>query len=199
MHANPFSLIGPFGWILAGLLLASQAHPVRAEVWQGKADIEFQGTSTLHDFSGTVRARPFTLVGTLEESSATLGGTATVAVAEMDTRHAKRDENIRKMFAADRFPLMTGAVDPIRVEPATRPQLPLRLTVRDRTQTVPATLTRWQLEAGTLQFDLELVLSLRALGLSPPVLMGFIRVGDAVSVRIRAELEPAVPLSGGGE
>jgi hypothetical protein len=197
MHANPLFRLGPCGWILAGLLLASRVQPARAEVWQGKADIEFQGTSTLHDFSGTVRARPFALVGTLDDSAATLGGTATVAVAEMDTRHAKRDENMRKMFAADRFPLLAGVLDPIRIEPATRPELPLRLTVRDRTQTVPATLTRWQRETGTLRFDLEMVLSLRALGLSPPVLMGFIRVGDAVSVRIRAELAPAEPISGG--
>ncbi|NCD22658.1 MAG: YceI family protein [Spartobacteria bacterium] len=195
MHVNHLFRIGLFGWILPGVLLASRAQPARTEVWQGKADIEFQGTSTLHDFSGTVRTRPFTLVGTLDESAATLGGTATVAVAEMDTRHAKRDENMRKMFAADRFPLLAGVLNPIRFEPAARPELPLHLTIRDQTQTVPATLTRWQRESETLQFDLNMVLSPRALGLSPPVLMGFIRVGDAVSVRIRAELALAELLS----
>ena len=185
------------GWILAGVLMVAETRSAQAEVWQGQAEIEFHATSTLHDFSGTVRAQPFSVLLAVDEPTATLGGTAQVAVAQMDTRHAKRDANMRKMFDAARFPLITGAVGPIRIDPASRTPVPLLLTIRDRTQTVPATLADWRMENGILRFELDMVLSLRKCGLSPPVLLGFIKVGDAVSVRIRVELEqPAARESG---
>ena len=184
MHCNAHFA----GWILAGMLVTAGTASAETNVWQGQAEIEFHATSTLHDFSGTVRAQSFTILLAMDGPAATLGGTAQVAVAQMDTRHAKRDANMRKMFEAVRFPLITGVVGPIRIEPATRPQLPLLLTIRDRTQTVPATLADWRMENGILRFDLDLVLSLKKSGLSPPVILGFIRVGDAVPVRIRVEL-----------
>lgn len=180
------------GGILAGLLLTGWTPAADAENWQGTADIEFQATSTLHDFSGTVRAQPFIVHVALDGASTTLGGTATVAVAQMDTRHAKRDANMRKMFDAARAPLITGVVESIRIDPALRPQVPLQLTIRGRTQTVPATLAGWRLENGVLRFELAMTLSLLKSGLSPPVLLGFIKVGDAVSVRVHVELDPEV-------
>lgn len=176
------------GWILAGMLIAARTASAETNVWQGQAEIEFHATSTLHDFSGTVRAQPFSVLLAMNDPAATLGGTAQVAVAQMDTRHAKRDANMRKMFEAVRFPLITGVVGPIRIEPANRPQVSLLLTIRDRTRTVPATLSNWRMENGILRFDLDMVLSLKESGLSPPVILGFIRVGDVVSVRIRVEL-----------
>lgn len=177
------------GWMLASLLAACAAAPTPAAIWQGQAEIEFQATSTLHDFSGTARTEPFTVLATPDGAIATLGGTATVAVAQMVTRHAKRDENMRKMFEAQRFPLVAGVVEPIRFDPASQPQIPLLLTIRGRTQTVPAILENWRMEKNRLRFELSMTLSLRKSGLSPPVLFGLIRVGDAVSVRVRAELE----------
>ena len=64
--------------------MAVQMAPAEAEIWQGKADIEFRATSTLHDFSGTVRAQPFAFLAALDGTSATLGGTAAVAVVRSD-------------------------------------------------------------------------------------------------------------------
>ena len=189
MQTSPVFRRKPAAWLLAGWLMAVQMAPAEAEIWQGKADIEFRATSTLHDFSGTVRAQPFAFLATLDGTSATLGGTAAVAVAQMDTRHAKRDENLRKMFEAARFPFVVGVVEPTRIDPATQPQVPLQLTIRNRTQTVPATLAGWRMENGILRFELTMDLSLQECGLSPPVLLGFIKVGDAVSVRVRVELE----------
>jgi hypothetical protein len=177
------------GWILGGMLMTAATAPAETNVWQGRAAIEFHATSTLHDFSGTAQADPFFFLVALDGTSATLGGTATVAVAQMDTRHAKRDVNMRKMFEAARFPLVTGVLVPIPFDPATRPQVPLLLTIRDRTQTVPATLSNWRMDNGILRFELAMSLSLRKSGLTPPVLFGFIKVGDAVAVRIHVDLE----------
>ena len=46
-------------------------------------------------------------------------------------------------------------------------------------------------EDGAIRFDLDLVLSLREIGLAPPVLLGVIRVGDRVPVRVRVALDKA--------
>ena len=185
---------GRWRWLLAGWLMAAPAAPAAVEDWPGQAEIEFQATSTLHDFSGTVRTEPFHATVELDGNAATLGGTAVVAVAQMDTRHAKRDQNMRTMFDAVRFPLITGVLEPTRIDPAAPAQVPLRLRIRDRVQTVPVTLTDWRVEPGRVQFDLTMVLSLEQFGLAPPVLLGFIKVGDAVTVRIRGALEkPPVP------
>ena len=182
--------------VLLGLSLA--ATQATAEVWTGSAQIEFEATSTLHDFTGTAPVEPFHLSIVQEGKFATLGGTAAVAVARLDTRHAKRDANLRKTFSAERYPFIAGVVDAVRISPADRPQVPIQLTIRDATRPVPATLDNWQLDDNRLRFDLSMVVSLRAFNLSPPVILGFIRVGDAVSVRVRCDLElpgrpPVVP------
>jgi polyisoprenoid-binding protein YceI len=178
-------------WILAGVFIASLAPVGDAETWRGAAKIAFQGTSTLHDFSGTAQADPFPFLVALDGKSATLGGTALVAVARMDTQHAKRDENMRTMFEATRFPLITGVLAPVQINPAAATQVPLELTIRGRSLTVPATLTGWRMEDNVLHFELDMTLSLQQFGLSPPVLLGFIKVGDAVPVQVRATLEKA--------
>ena len=185
---------GRKSWLLAGSLMVAQIAAAAVEDWPGRAEIEFQATSTLHDFSGTVRTEPFHALVDLDGAVATLGGTAVVAVAQMDTRHLKRDENMRAMFEAVRFPLITGILEPTRIDPATPAPVPLRLQIRDRTQTVPVTLADWQVKADRIQFDLTMVLSLEKFGLKPPVLLGFIKVGDSVAVRIRGALEkPPAP------
>jgi polyisoprenoid-binding protein YceI len=164
-----------------------------AEVWRGEADIEFQGTSTLHDFSGTARTEPFFLLVETDGAAATLGGTASVAVARMDTRQAKRDANLRAMFEVDRHPFVAGVLESARIDTDRDSSVPLKLTIRGRTTRVPATIRNWRKENGAVRFDLDMTLSLREIGLSPPVLLGFIKVGDAVPVHARVALEQAPP------
>lgn len=176
--------------VVAFALIFAHLSTSSAASWRGQADIAFQATSTLHDFSGTVQADPFALDLALDGSTATLSVTAAVAVAQMDTRHAKRDENMRKMFDAARFPLVVGALDSARIDTMKKSPVPVRLTIRARTTSIPATIQDWRMENGKIVFTLGMTLSLRDVGLSPPVILGFIRVGDAVPVRVRVELEP---------
>lgn len=182
----------PLGaWAAGGLAIFGLASSACAENWRGEAEITFEETSTLHDFSGSAKTDPFALSVVLDGTQATLGGTATVAVARLDTRHARRDENMRKMFDSARFPLAVGVWENIHIDTRKDSPASLDLTIRGRTTTVPAQIRNWRMENESLRFDGELTLSLGEIGLSPPVLLGFIRVGDAVKVRVRAALEQA--------
>lgn len=176
--------------LLPGLWILLAPMPARAEIRTGHADIQFEATSTLHDFSGSVRSEPFDCRVAWDGPAAIISATATVAVARLDTRHAKRDENMRNMFAAERFPLITGILDAARLEPPFPRQVPLRLTIRGHEQIIPATVESFQMAAGRLRFDLAWPLSLRQSRLSPPVILGFIRVGDTVRLHAQVELEP---------
>ena len=184
-------LQAPIQFYLAGFLAFSAVSASAAELRRGAAEIEFQGTSTLHDFSGTAKTEPFDVLAEPDGGAMIVSGTATVAVARFDTRHARRDENMRKMFDAARFPFATGTLESARIDPAGDSSATLALTIRDRTFRVPATIRNARTEDGAIRFDLDLVLSLREIGLAPPVLLGVIRVGDRVPVRVRVALEIA--------
>ena len=175
--------------VVTALLVSTLGPSAFAEIRRGSADIEFQGTSTLHDFSGTAKTDPFDALVESEGTATLVSGTATVAVARFDTGHANRDKNMRKMFDAARFPFATGTLEPVRIDRAKDSAATLVLTIRDRTTRVPATIRNWQMEGHVIRFDLDMTLSLREIGLSPPVLLGVIRVGDAVPVRVRIALE----------
>lgn len=167
-------------------LLPAKAAP--AASWMVEATIGFDATSTLHDFSGTVEADPFPVHIRWDGAVATLGGTAVVAVAKMDTAHIKRDRNMRKMFHADSFPLLTGVLKPVQINPDKLKPVPLELTVLGKPQTVPFTLSAWEVKEDGIRFEGSLSLSLKQLDLKPPVILGFIRVGDAVAVRIKGTI-----------
>jgi polyisoprenoid-binding protein YceI len=165
------------------------------------AGIEFHATSTLKDFSGTAPAEPFTLMLAFSNDWPVLAGTAAVAVANMDTRHAARDKNMRRMFAAPRFPIVTAVLPTVALDPAGETLVPLNLTIRDRTTPVNARLSNWRLDQQDWTFDLQMDLSLQAVGLTPPVFMGLLRVGDRVAVNARLRIEappPRAPTEGGG-
>ena len=173
--------------MLLGLVWTTGAA---AEIWTGSGEIVFDATSTLHDFSGAAPLEPFAISLVRDGPFAVLGGTAMVAVAKLDTRNAKRDANMRNMFATERYPVIRGTLAPIRLDPTAPPAtLPIDLVVRDRSCTVAATLSTWEAGENRLRVELAMTLSLRELGLEPPVLLGFIRVGDAVAVRARVALE----------
>ncbi|MGD9782973.1 MAG: hypothetical protein AB7V14_12620, partial [Kiritimatiellia bacterium] len=65
---------------LLGLGLTTPGAP--AEIWTGTAAIEFEATSTLHDFTGTAPVEPFPVSVVQEGDFALLEGTAAVAVAQ---------------------------------------------------------------------------------------------------------------------
>ncbi|HPG00564.1 MAG TPA: YceI family protein [Kiritimatiellia bacterium] len=177
--------------MLVALAFAVSAQRIcAAEAWRGEADIEFSGTSTLHDFEGNVKADPFIANVSIDGKTATLGGTVVVAVVQMNTGHSKRDANMRKMFDSLHFPRIVGVVDPVQIDTgAARLRVPMKLTIRDQTQTVSAKIKGWKTDGNSVQFELEMTLSLKESGLVPPTILGIIRVGDAVPVRAHVVLK----------
>jgi polyisoprenoid-binding protein YceI len=178
----------------AAILLATLGLPssrAQSQAVPATAQIEFRATSTLKDFSGHALAEPFTLMLAFSNDWPVLAGTASVAVANMDTRHAARDENMRKMFAAPRFPFVTAVLPTAAVDPAGETLVLLDLTIRDRTTPVHARLSNWRLEQQDWAFDLQMEISLKAVGLTPPVFMGLLRVGDRVAVHARFRIKRA--------
>ena len=115
-----------------------------------------------------------------------------VAVDDMDTRNRSRDRQMRKMFASDRYPRIRGAahdVDIARFRGGAEknrggdPSIDLLLRIRDVERTVRATVNNLKESGGHVTFDLEFPLSIEEFNLKTPSVLGFIRVGDKVSVK----------------
>jgi polyisoprenoid-binding protein YceI len=115
-----------------------------------------------------------------------------VPVASMNTRNKSRDGQMREMFRSDRFPRIRGEarnvdVERIRVEfgkvRGGDVSIDLLLRIRDVERKVRATASNLRESGERVTFDLEFPLSLGEFGLKAPSVLGFIRVGDKVSVK----------------
>ncbi len=185
----------PLGQRLFFLFLLTtslQADPT--QVWSGKANIAFEGTSTLHDWRGTVEARPFETSVTLDAAGQPERVQAEVIVdaVKMDTAEPKRDENMRKAMKVSDYPLLKAELDvpanAIAPDLKTPTQLPLKLTLLGKTQSIVGTIRRFQQTKGKVSFDLDFPVSMKASGISVPSVLFFIRVGDGVKVRATVTL-----------
>lgn len=179
-----------FMTVVAFLLLV--AVPAGAGEIQGRCAMRFLGTSTLHDFEGAVRCLPFRADWEKDADGRQVVPRAEVEVpvSEMDTGNADRDEELRKMFRSDRFPVIRGTVrdvdaDAVRraIERDGKAVLTLSLRVRDVERRIPATVTNLREEGNSASFDLEFPVSLSEFGLTPPSVLFIIRVGDGVTVK----------------
>lgn len=184
--------------IMALLFLAAPALAVEL---QGGCRVHFTGSSTLHDFDGTGSCEPFVLkLAEPVDGAAMLPEIVlTVAVAGMQTGNASRDQKMREMFGADRFPRIAGIIGGAPPE-VLRRQLhdaargaqtfPLRLRIREVELTAPARVTQLIDDPKGVSFDLEFPVSLAAYRLEAPSVLGLIRVADAVKVKVTLQLAP---------
>ncbi len=179
------------------LLLATISTSVYADTtqtWSGKADITFDGTSTLHDWGGKVSAKPFITQAVLDDAGkpTRLSGEVTVEAAKMDTAEAKRDENMRKAMKVTDHPLISAKIDvpadKIAADGKTPTKLPMTLTLLGKPQQITGTISNWKLNGGKATFDLEFPVSMKASGISVPTVLLFIKVGDSIKVRASVTL-----------
>jgi hypothetical protein len=163
-----------------------------AETWNGRAELKFEGTSTLHDWGGKVTPQPFKADVTLHgDKSLRVVSTVTIKAVEMDTQEPKRDENMRKAMKVADYPLIIGKIDAKFSEisaAGTPSRLPLTLILLGMPQNIIAKISNWQLKDGRATFDMEFPVSMKASGISVPAVLFFIRVGDAVTVRAHVTL-----------
>lgn len=182
------------------LLFACVSASAAAVELPGTCQVEFTGSSTLHDFDGTAACTPFILTVTDVGGEAQLGeATLSVPVTDMRTGIARRDRTMYEMFQAGRFPEITGRLTGAPLAEVRRQlhqaaggtsTLPLAVRIRDSERPVAARVTRLVDTPRAFSVDLEFSLSLAAFRLPPPVVLGFIRVGDEVRVKVRAQVAP---------
>ncbi len=167
----------------------------------GRCEIQFFATTTKRDFSGSVAARPFLLTRHQDASGGPDWWSASVevAVTHLLTGYDERDRDMHWMFDAIDFPsivaefphIASEAYESERLDEAA--PLEFRLTIRDVTRPMTAKVSHWVRNGDHASFDAEFDVSTSSFGLKVPTLLGFLRVGDIVTVRAHIELErPAV-------
>lgn len=178
------------------LVLLLSASPAPGEEIRGTCNLRFLGVSTLHDFSGTVRCRPFqaSLLRNPDGGTGIPVVEVDVPVDEMDTENGSRDERMREMFQSDRFPRIHGTVkeidvDRIRKEGGGSASFDLALRIRDAERNVRATVTNLREEENRVGFDVKFSVSLEEFGLEAPSFLGIFRVRDKVTVTGNVLLE----------
>ncbi len=172
---------------------ASADAPVPATI-RGECDIAFLATSTLHDVSGSARCLPFAAVLARDAEGRRIipAVEVDVPVAAMETGNKTRDGQMRKMFRSDRYPRIRGAAHDVDVERlrggigkdrAGDASIDLLLRIRDVERKVRATVSNLKETGNRVTFDLGFPVSLGEFNLEAPSVLGFIRVGDKVSVK----------------
>jgi hypothetical protein len=164
----------------------------QADVWNGKAEITFDGTSTLHAWGGKVSADPFQAEVTMAEAvPQQVASTVIVKATKMDTAEAKRDEKMRESMQVTSHPLIQGDINVkfSEIAPGGTPtQLPLTLNLLGKPQKVKAALSNWKHSGNKATFDLDFDLSLKKSGITVPTVLMFIKVGDAIKVHASVTL-----------
>ncbi|HMP75257.1 MAG TPA: YceI family protein [Kiritimatiellia bacterium] len=154
--------------------------------------ITFSGDSTLHAFEGHGHADSF------EHRRGTNGAhvfAMTVSARSLETGLGARDAKMWKLLDVDHFPTLSGRLEAIpdawlaSADDAGIQSRPLQLSLRDHEEAVPAQIQCVREDDGTGWMDVSFTVSLKAFGLSPPSVLGLIRVRDTVDVKVRLPLD----------
>jgi hypothetical protein len=174
--------------VACALLLAAEAASA-LEV-AGRCSVRFFGSSTLHDFEGTA---PCALLAIdAPDRSGRYAARAEVAIAEMKTGNDSRDKRMRQMFEAKRFPRIFAtfaSIDPAALRARQAGALTFQLAMHGVERAVTPTLESFSEVPNTsARFQASFALSLKDFGMEAPVVMGFLRVDDAVRVVVTVDL-----------
>ncbi|WP_372806909.1 hypothetical protein [Pontiella sp.] len=150
----------------------------------GKANIRFKGTSTLHDFEGTVPARPFsaTVAAGATNGQMVVCASTVLRVDAMTTEHKKRDKNMLNMLDQSNYAEISGSLTNAPISLTEKTAATLHLKIRDVEQQVPVVLSDWTREGDLMSGLMSFPVSLKTFKLQAPTVMGIIRVGDTVDV-----------------
>jgi hypothetical protein len=195
LHVHRANTVAAFVPVLSICLLLAGSHlaaavpddPLPNRKLPAMARIRFQGTSTLHDFEGTVMSQPFVLV----LSSNSWSAEANVLGSEMTTAHDGRDKNMKKMLETNQHPRLYGTVRDAAIPTVTATNASFTLRIRDRSLDLPVTISDWSETAEAVRFRATWELSLKQYHLKPPSVLGVIRVGD--EVRLVAQITAKKP------
>jgi polyisoprenoid-binding protein YceI len=179
-----------FALALVGVAVSLGSVTSRADELAGRCRVVFAATSTLHDFEGKA---PCSRLEIEPGEAGSYRARAEVTVRQLDTGNSDRDADMREMFDAERHPVITATfanIDPAALRAQRPDALPFRIAIRGVERDVTPRITDWSEAPGErAKFRASFDLSLKDFGLEAPVLLGFVRVGDRVSVAVDVELD----------
>ncbi len=182
--------------VLAGTVLASRADESR---WSGSCKVHFSGESTLHDFEGTVAAEPFnvTISDRSDPAKATATSSVVVKAAGMDTGNDKRDVEMHKCMDVATHPEIVVEIDHLAVA-ATKPAsdgavprptvIPFQMTLKGKVHKVTGQVSDWSYSEKEASFTVSFPVSLKDSGITPPNVLGLVKVKDEIFVRASLQL-----------
>jgi polyisoprenoid-binding protein YceI len=165
----------------------------------GSCAVSFEGSSTLHGFSGTLPPIDFEVRPAPDSPSGkeTWSVDLEAPVAAMHTGNDRRDRNMREMLDASAFPNIKAKlhrIDPEMLrgsgedEAEARPPIAFELTIRDVTHPLHGNVSNWREDIDQASFDLDFDVSLAHFGLKAPTTLLFIRVEDRVAVHVAVSI-----------
>tara|TARA_B110000305_G_C19306398_1_gene571776 strand:- start:218 stop:823 length:606 start_codon:yes stop_codon:yes gene_type:complete len=169
-------------------------------LWSGTCKATFHGTSTLHDFSGTVVAEPFTVTTSdlSEGPNAKANGQIQVKVAKMDTDNKKRDAKMHKSLDESTYPVITVSVKDLKAS-ATKPimsdvvpqptVIPFSMSLMGKNHLMTAKVSDWSYAADAISCKITFPVSLAKVGIKPPSVLGLVKVADDIFVEAQLSLK----------
>lgn len=158
---------------------------------RNKSTVEFSFKSTLHTVHGKVNQFSGITVGDFDYSNVIESGKFIFDVKSMDTQEFKRDVNMRKMFNADKFSMITFNLTREVIVIDGKATLEGVLTIRDVSLPL-IVLVDVNKKENTIVLTGNTSLSLKAFALKPPSVAMLIRVFDKVNVKFEVVLEERI-------
>lgn len=155
-----------------------------AEDLSTRAAVMFKGTSSLHDFEGTVSSHPFitTFSTDAETGKPTVTANVVISVQSMTTNHKKRDKNMYKMFDLSHFKLIEAHLDNAPFPETDSGKVHLKLKIRNVERDVVATISDVQSSGNAISCKMSFNVSLGYFKIKAPSVLGIINVNDNVEV-----------------
>lgn len=162
------------------------------------ADIQFSGSSTLHDFEGRASSKPFVASFTEDQKNGQLqvAAKASLSVKDMDTENSKRDKKMFKMFDLEHFKFITGELTETALSLKGSTPATLRLKIRTVEHEVDATISDVRRDGNDISCIMKFPISLKAFDLKGPSVLGLIRVDDTVYVECTIKGQIAETVAG---
>ncbi|HQW28290.1 MAG TPA: YceI family protein [Verrucomicrobiales bacterium] len=182
-----------FPAVLAILGGISHQASAQTEKWKGSCNVTFTGESTLHNFSGKVAAEPFTVAvtGFDDPASATAACEVVVKAKGMNTDDEKRDDAMHKSLDITTYPeiavdiagMKAAETQPAADKPVPRPTvIPFTMRLKGKTHQLTGRFSDWSFDGKVVKCTVSFPVSLKDSGISPPSVLGFIKVKDEIKV-----------------
>ncbi len=190
-----------FGFIICITLGRSDAALGQAAQgeWAGACVVTFSGNSTLHAFSGNVKAAPFTLTvaNSNDPANAKVSGKVIVETAKMLSDNKKRDQKMHECMDAKGHPnivveienLAASATKPVQGKVPQPTEIPFTLTLKGKKHQKVGKVSNWSYSEKTIKCTVTFPISLATSGIKPPSVLGVVKVDDTIQISANLSLD----------